>query len=78
MFKYIEPEWMNPPDHLVESRDRIEESIAVLRGYYGYGAVCDKLQECSRDIDELIRVRSTRGRVYQETKFGIENENCKR
>ena len=59
------------PDHLAESKARIEESIAVLRGHYGYGAVCDKLQECSKDINELIKVRSTRGRVYKETKFGF-------
>jgi hypothetical protein len=70
-FSYQEPEWMNPSDHLTESRVRIEESIAVLRGHYGYGEICDKLQECSRDIDELIKVRSTRGRVYRETKFGF-------
>ena len=70
-FDYQEPEWMNPPDHLTESKARIEESIAVLRGHYGYGAVCDKLQECSKDINELIKVRSTLGRVYKETKFGF-------
>ena len=70
-FDYKELEWMNPPDHLTESKDRIEESIAVLRGHYGYGAVCDKLQDCSKDINELIKVRSTRGRVYKETKFGF-------
>ena len=70
-FDYQEPEWMNTPDHLTESKTRIEDTIAVLRGHYGYGAVCDKLQECSKDIDELIRVRSTHGRVYRETKFGF-------
>ena len=62
---------IHPSDDLAESKARIEESIAVLRGHYGYGEVCDKLQECSRDIDELIKVRSTRGRVYKETKFGF-------
>ena len=70
-FNYQDPEWMNPSDHLAESKARVEESIAVLRGYQGYGAVCDKLQECSKDIDELIKVRSTSGRVYKETKFGF-------
>jgi hypothetical protein len=70
-FNYQPPEWMNQPDHLRESKFKIEETIAVLRGLYGYGAVRDKLQECSKDIDELIRVRSTHGRVYKETKFGF-------
>ena len=69
-FNYQEPDWMNQPDHLRESKAKIEESIAVLRGLYGYGAVRDKLQECSRDIDELSRVRSTHGSVYRETEFG--------
>jgi hypothetical protein len=49
----------------------IDKSIAVLRGYYGYSELCDKLQECSQELDALMKEALTHGRVYQETKFGF-------
>ena len=49
----------------------IDKSIAVLRGYYGYSELCDKLQECSVELDTLIKLALTRGRQYKETQFGF-------
>jgi hypothetical protein len=49
----------------------IDKSIEVLRGYYGYSELCNKLQECSIELDTLIKLALTRGRVYRETQFGF-------
>jgi hypothetical protein len=36
---------------MMQAKADIDKAIATLRGYSGYSELCDKLQECSRELD---------------------------